>query len=670
MKHLIRSCLAGLCLLLAACGGGEWEPPLRAEAPMQAPALDASSLFDWAESRFPALFPGQESNRMLGPYLYRYYPASGNYVGVAGDAVYVLGPIIGGQLLQVGTLSGFRCVVLPASCAASVSGTAATGAPIADAQVVIKDASGNSVTTRTSATGAFSASTQGLAGPLLLRVTTAAGASLYSVSADSQASTVANITPWTDLIVRSWYGVQAATPDAAFANPQALPPPAPAQAEVVAQELLAMARVAIDAHGAPIAQPLDFISKPFAADGTGIDRFLDHSRVTATAAGSSVVMTMPAATTTLTVSYQPAANAMSLGLLTTNGTATTTAMRAAVVPVSSGQASALAEIGAQFAAIAALVNARGTALSAADLEPYFAADLLDDGMDRSRAIAAVLPMFRMAEGTLSLTVQQLHELDAAAGTAQVRLRIRMSPGGNVASEDVDLRLRRVGPTWQLSGNGRIAEVGVQAEARHNQGAFSQGSGPSINVDVRPPAGTVSAVSVTAPGLGTRQLTRGPVEVVDGGMRLDTFFANSGPITGTLPAAGAPVTVTLTRSGGATVSYALALNAFTTEQIRITSPSASNLAAANLGGALDVSWTLPTTYPVQQVKFGGWVFTDTSGSGGLQCEVEPASFVGAASTSGTLRLPSTCGGQPVRKVNINVSANGFNGERSIVIYTLQ
>jgi hypothetical protein len=77
---------------------------------------DASTLMDWAESNYPAHFPGTKLNASLAPYLYRYYPETGNYLGVAGDEVFVLGPVSGGQVLAVGRLGEFACQVYPDSC--------------------------------------------------------------------------------------------------------------------------------------------------------------------------------------------------------------------------------------------------------------------------------------------------------------------------------------------------------------------------------------------------------------------------------------------------------------------------------------------------------------------------------------------------------------------------
>jgi hypothetical protein len=50
---------------------------------------DVERLFDWAEVRYGSYFPGHSSTASADGYLYRYYPATGNYVGAKGGRVVV-----------------------------------------------------------------------------------------------------------------------------------------------------------------------------------------------------------------------------------------------------------------------------------------------------------------------------------------------------------------------------------------------------------------------------------------------------------------------------------------------------------------------------------------------------------------------------------------------------
>lgn len=125
--------VAAAAALLSACGGGsDAQPPeafLRTDAARpdrkilqtpesgeaasaaSTPVPTATELMDWAESHYPTLFPGHQSDLSLPPYVYRRYD-TGNYLGVSGSDIYLLGPASGNVLLRVGSLSDFAPLVL------------------------------------------------------------------------------------------------------------------------------------------------------------------------------------------------------------------------------------------------------------------------------------------------------------------------------------------------------------------------------------------------------------------------------------------------------------------------------------------------------------------------------------------------------------------------------
>lgn len=92
--------------------------PLATVSPQAVADQNVNDLFDWAERTYPNIFPGRAVNQLAAPYWFRFYPSTGNYVGVDGQKVYVLGPVSGGALTQVGTLTDFRCQVRPSDCVA------------------------------------------------------------------------------------------------------------------------------------------------------------------------------------------------------------------------------------------------------------------------------------------------------------------------------------------------------------------------------------------------------------------------------------------------------------------------------------------------------------------------------------------------------------------------
>ena len=89
--------------------------PLRVEGATTPPATPAD-VMSWAETEYAHLFPSAQADRQADPYVYRYYPETSNYIGIAGDRVYILGPVSGGQLTYVGSLSSFTCRINPQSC--------------------------------------------------------------------------------------------------------------------------------------------------------------------------------------------------------------------------------------------------------------------------------------------------------------------------------------------------------------------------------------------------------------------------------------------------------------------------------------------------------------------------------------------------------------------------
>lgn len=86
-------------------------------APVARASMSATTLMDWAEGSYTSLFPGHKTDQSFEDYVYRYYPETGNYLGVkGGTAIYVLGPATGNVLTYVGTLNDYACTVDPSSC--------------------------------------------------------------------------------------------------------------------------------------------------------------------------------------------------------------------------------------------------------------------------------------------------------------------------------------------------------------------------------------------------------------------------------------------------------------------------------------------------------------------------------------------------------------------------
>jgi hypothetical protein len=114
---------AAAALVLTACGGGDESTAQVSAQPQRAQPLMAASttaisnanrLMDYAEATFPGIFGSTKTAGTLGGIMYRYYAATGVYLGVVVDTqpslvtggVYVLGGPFGG-LTYKGQLSSY-----------------------------------------------------------------------------------------------------------------------------------------------------------------------------------------------------------------------------------------------------------------------------------------------------------------------------------------------------------------------------------------------------------------------------------------------------------------------------------------------------------------------------------------------------------------------------------
>lgn len=78
-----------------------------ASSAVLAATSDIDTVLNYAESAYGQWFPGPQTNRTDSTYTYRYYPSTGNYVGVSNARVYVLGPLFGTSPVDVGAVSAY-----------------------------------------------------------------------------------------------------------------------------------------------------------------------------------------------------------------------------------------------------------------------------------------------------------------------------------------------------------------------------------------------------------------------------------------------------------------------------------------------------------------------------------------------------------------------------------
>lgn len=572
-----------------------------------------------------------------------------------------------------------------------VSGTAASGRAIGQATVTLASATGATRSATTAADGSYRIDPGSLPGPFLLKVVTAQGSAYYSVSTDTQAKTSVNLTPLSDLIVRTWYGAQGIDADTAFGAPASHPAPQPAAVPLLAASVQRIVQVWLDKHGVPAG--FNLITTPFATDGTGVDAVLDATTVAMAGPGSATVTVSEGTLTQASSLVIGTASLTVSSTLTDSATgATSSSVTSSALPTTPGATGTLDALTALLGAFAATVNTKGSSLAAADLQPYVDPDLLDDGQGAVQFIADIINS--VAGSTIAFDVLDIASLDPAGDRAELRLQLTQAANGQSGTDSFSLRFRRLAGQWVITGNDRAYRYDAHAEMRTDQGSnqgwnrcdgSAAGPGMSINVGVQAAPGRFSGGSVSGGGaiwpnrsdaLPTQCVASGPLKpggsTVEGSLTLENFFLNTGPIvTANLPAAGTPLTVSMLPAGGGTpVTTTVNLNAWTSEPVAFTAPTGSALSDLVLGAATPVSWTLPSTYAIQSVQLSAIAFDGDSSLASTTACIADAAPLPKNAHSGSVVIPATCAGRPVVQVNLNLGITGVNGERSVAIFALE
>jgi hypothetical protein len=312
-------------------------------------------------------------------------------------------------------------------------------------------------------------------------------------------------------------------------------------------------------------------------------------------------------------------------------------------------------------------------LTAGELTPFMAADLVSDGLNQSQLAASLATFWRGGVGG-AVQFETVKSLDLVNGIADVVINLDGS----------EFWFENVAGTWLIGGDNRIAAINLSEETDTYEGAQS-GSGPQVNVQVLAPQGTVTGVTVTgAPaitGFNSTKAPQGassihnyqPTPTTQLTVELNSFDLLTGFLGNNLVPPGTPFTFVITPASGPAVTYTVPVNVYTTDLVTITSPTSGELSSYTLGEPLAVQWKLPTTFPVVITGVGAVTYTGPENSpSSLTCQVDGVSYSLAVSgpspyttlvnaTSGTVTIPTTCQGMPVVHFGVIVLARGINDE---------
>ncbi|MBI1821320.1 MAG: hypothetical protein HYR79_06375 [Nitrospirae bacterium] len=567
----------------------------------------------------------------------------------------------------------------------SLSGTAASGKPVINATITVKDKNGTQKTGTTDSTGKYTIDATGLTAPFLLKVDLPNTTSLYSIGGQTG---IVNIHPFTDMIVQNWYTVQGKTIAAAFADPVGNPPPTATEIKVIASVVKEVIQSWLVSNNIDPAA-FDLISTPFTANSTGFDKILDQTTV-----ASNVITITDMATTsslTSTVNVNTSTSSVSFNTTTTVGSTTSTSITTAVIPTTSAEQTALNGVSAMFNQFASVVNTKGTALVDTDMIGFYDASYLNEGLNAT--IGAGRMASDMRGATLnSLIVDKILSYDDINKVVRVYGKASTTQNGvTLASYLNDVGDKRVigmqfkkqnDGTWRFFGNQKNAraDVSTKIETRYEDPAICNtcsGVFKTLDLQVSALVNTVSSATATGPINGTTSTytlttygnppvstTYNPTPSSTSTIQEDQYDYFTTSTSLTFPPVGTVYTFAVNFSTSPSASYTIDVPATTGEAISMSGITGHALADAKLGLPLTVNWTLPTTFSVKSVSLYGFIDNGAAG----RCQVPNVDFP-VTSTTGSITLPTTCNGTTITAsatrapVQLSVRIIGVHGEET-------
>lgn len=207
---------------------------------------------------------------------------------------------------------------------------------------------------------------------------------------------------------------------------------------------------------------------------------------------------------------------------------------------------------------------------------------------------------------------------------------------------------------------------------------------ALEVQVGAPVGDVSSVTLSGLINGSQQtlsLTKDDTTYTDDAGIAEEYFNLEDSsqwfyrlLTPDLfPPAGTVYTFTVTFADSTTATYTRTLGGSTSESFSLQSgveASIGHSVSSSLGTAVTLSWDLPVTFAIENVEIRGFV---NSADGTIGCNVDGPTLATDA-TTGTITLPTTCGGFDVQVgpgyPSISIVVEGTDGQKTDIWYAFQ
>ena len=551
----------------------------------------------------------------------------------------------------------------------TVSGTAADGAPVANATLTVKDWNGRVLVTATDANGNYRFDVSTFAAPYLMLVDDGAGSKYYAIAFNPGTW---NLTLFSDLVFRSLCIAQDTSPDSMFADPAAHAAPARQAVELLEENYRGVAATWLRKAGLdPYA--FDLLETPFLADSTGFNSVL------ALANFSNGTLTIEDGTTAQTSTWiggPPGHFGMRTTIDTPSGVATNQVESCFPSDTTSPLAGAITGTNGTLEALANAVNAHGAALTADDLLPWISTTCLDDGQDQATLAANMVTFLR------TVHVDDLHLIHVYSWTddghgLDAEFLLTVSAQGHTLREIVreNFRQESGGEPFRVIGSRRLGRVALSFERVTDANVGGETIVSDVHAMTNAPTGTLAGVSITSDDVvpifqsldlsfeSTHTEVFAPTPTTTLDFIEDEYGASVQPAS--FPPAGTTFTFTLHPAGsGTSESCDVVERGATSEPVALVAPSGHALADAALGGRLAVTWQLPKSFDVIAIELSGRC-QDYSGT--ISSSIESDGRIDPTATFATLSFPADLMGTAIDSATFRLLIKGPNGESCVVDY---
>ncbi|RME86439.1 MAG: carboxypeptidase regulatory-like domain-containing protein, partial [Planctomycetota bacterium] len=390
----------------------------------------------------------------------------------------------------------------------TVTGTAASGAPVANGTVTFKDRNGQTRQAKTSSNGTYSMDIKGMATPILVKVDKPGGGSIYSIV---YGPGVYNTHPFTDLVLSLYYKLKNTDTATVFAGYNSSSPvPTQEELQALQRTLIQVLAHRLNSLGVD-PDNFDFFKTPFNANGQGFDRLLDISTFTQNGGATVVKVDDGQLIQTLTLTPNAGNNTIQFDQLTNipNSQEKSQFNQTVLFPLDNNVKTAETNAKQVLENFRTKVNTKGSSLADSDITPFLSTSFLHNGDNQASWAAKAASFFRgVTIQSVSLGNLQSYDNGQQILTAPVIFQI-IFPGSSspVPYRWPSMAFKQEANGWVLYGNQRIGDIRLWVENRVIKDNLGSSTKKVVFLEVRGAQGSITSVTANGGIYNNQALTK-------------------------------------------------------------------------------------------------------------------------------------------------------------------